>query len=253
MKKHRSSRGKKRGSGDEVVPSDVRQACSRRLARRFRLRRVSVHRPRLQRALSWPHGLLHSSTTNLEESAMNFARQPQEADGRRRPARHRVGRGVNPRDAAGTQDHQANGRARHRRDAAGRHDWQSKPREGGSRRQAGLRLHQQFAGAATLHRRTRGCVGGENAAGPAALREMGHCVVWRRRRLVLLLRRLRRPRQAHVRARHGTHARTAVAPIGMGKDSRGVDLTSVDDLDERQAAAWMRQAAALPGFGGKKR
>jgi hypothetical protein len=44
-----------------------------------------------------------------------------------------------------------------------------------------------------------------------------------------------------------------VAPIGMGKDSRGVDLESMDDLDERQAASWMRQAAAIPGFGGKKR
>ena len=42
-------------------------------------------------------------------------------------------------------------------------------------------------------------------------------------------------------------------PIGMGKDSRGVDLASVDDLDERQAAAWMKQATALPGFGGKKK
>jgi hypothetical protein len=44
-----------------------------------------------------------------------------------------------------------------------------------------------------------------------------------------------------------------VAPIGMGKDSRGVDLESVDDLDERQVASWMKQATALPGFGGKKR
>lgn len=44
-----------------------------------------------------------------------------------------------------------------------------------------------------------------------------------------------------------------VAPIGMGKDARGVELTSVDDLDARQAAAWMKQAVALPGFGGKKR
>jgi hypothetical protein len=40
-----------------------------------------------------------------------------------------------------------------------------------------------------------------------------------------------------------------VMPIGMGKDSRGVDLESVDDLDEQQVASWMRQAAALPGFG----
>jgi hypothetical protein len=40
-----------------------------------------------------------------------------------------------------------------------------------------------------------------------------------------------------------------VTPIGMGKDSRGVDLASVKHLDERQVASWMKQAAALPGFG----
>jgi hypothetical protein len=44
-----------------------------------------------------------------------------------------------------------------------------------------------------------------------------------------------------------------IAPIGMGKDSRGVDLASVDDLDERQVAVWMKQATAMPGFGGKKK
>ena len=44
-----------------------------------------------------------------------------------------------------------------------------------------------------------------------------------------------------------------IAPIGMGKDSRGVDLASVDDLDERQVASWMKQATAMPGFGGKKK
>ncbi len=43
------------------------------------------------------------------------------------------------------------------------------------------------------------------------------------------------------------------APIGMGKDSRGVDLGSMDDLDERQAASWMNQATAMPGFGRKNR
>ena len=43
-----------------------------------------------------------------------------------------------------------------------------------------------------------------------------------------------------------------VAPIGMGKDSRGVNLESVDDLDERQAASWMKQATAIPGFGKKR-
>jgi hypothetical protein len=40
-----------------------------------------------------------------------------------------------------------------------------------------------------------------------------------------------------------------VTPIGMGKDSRGVELESLDDLDEEQLASWMNQAAALPGFG----
>jgi hypothetical protein len=44
-----------------------------------------------------------------------------------------------------------------------------------------------------------------------------------------------------------------VTPIGMGKDSRGVDLESIDDLDESQVASWMKQATAIPGFGGKKR
>src|SRR5437868_12124425 len=44
-----------------------------------------------------------------------------------------------------------------------------------------------------------------------------------------------------------------VTPIGMGKSTRGVEPTSVDDLDERQAASWMKQAAAIPFFGGKKK
>jgi hypothetical protein len=35
----------------------------------------------------------------------------------------------------------------------------------------------------------------------------------------------------------------------MGKDSRGVDIESVGDIDERQIASWMKQATALPGFG----
>lgn len=42
-------------------------------------------------------------------------------------------------------------------------------------------------------------------------------------------------------------------PVGMGKDSRGVDLETVGDIDERQVASWMKQATAMPGFGGKKR
>jgi hypothetical protein len=43
-----------------------------------------------------------------------------------------------------------------------------------------------------------------------------------------------------------------VTPIGMGKSTRGVELASVDHLDERQVASWMKQAAAMPFVGGKK-
>ncbi len=44
-----------------------------------------------------------------------------------------------------------------------------------------------------------------------------------------------------------------VTPVGMGKSTRGVELASVDDLDERSVASWMQQAAARPFVGGKKR
>jgi hypothetical protein len=44
-----------------------------------------------------------------------------------------------------------------------------------------------------------------------------------------------------------------VTPVAMGKSTRGVELESVDDLDERQIAEWMKQVAAVPGVGGKKR
>jgi hypothetical protein len=44
-----------------------------------------------------------------------------------------------------------------------------------------------------------------------------------------------------------------VTPVGMGKSTRGVELASVDDLDQRQIAEWMKQVAAVPGVGGKKR
>ena len=40
-----------------------------------------------------------------------------------------------------------------------------------------------------------------------------------------------------------------VTPIGMGKTTRGVDIESLDDIDEHQVASWMQQAAAIPGFG----
>ena len=42
-----------------------------------------------------------------------------------------------------------------------------------------------------------------------------------------------------------------VTPVAMGKTTRGVELKSVDDLDERQIAAWMKQVVAVPGAGRK--
>ena len=39
-----------------------------------------------------------------------------------------------------------------------------------------------------------------------------------------------------------------VPPGGTGKDARWSDIRE-DDLDERQMATWIRQAAALPGWG----
>ncbi len=44
-----------------------------------------------------------------------------------------------------------------------------------------------------------------------------------------------------------------VTPAAMGKSTRGVEIESIKDLDERQIAAWMKQIAASPGVGGKKR
>ncbi len=44
-----------------------------------------------------------------------------------------------------------------------------------------------------------------------------------------------------------------VTPVGMGKSTRGVEIVTLDDLDERQIASWMKQATAMPGFGAKKR
>ena len=40
-----------------------------------------------------------------------------------------------------------------------------------------------------------------------------------------------------------------VTPVGMGKATRGVELTSLDQLDSAQLAEWMRQVAAHPGVG----
>jgi hypothetical protein len=32
-----------------------------------------------------------------------------------------------------------------------------------------------------------------------------------------------------------------------------VELESMDDIDEQQIAAWMKQVTSVPGIGGKKR
>lgn len=44
-----------------------------------------------------------------------------------------------------------------------------------------------------------------------------------------------------------------VTPAGMGKATRGVELTALADLDEAQVATWMKQVTSVPGLGGKKR
>jgi len=44
-----------------------------------------------------------------------------------------------------------------------------------------------------------------------------------------------------------------ITPVAMGRSTRGVELRTLGDLDERQVAAWMTQVAAVPGVGGKKR
>lgn len=40
-----------------------------------------------------------------------------------------------------------------------------------------------------------------------------------------------------------------VTPVGMGKATRGIELASLDDLDEAVVAEWMRQASSVPGVG----
>jgi hypothetical protein len=44
-----------------------------------------------------------------------------------------------------------------------------------------------------------------------------------------------------------------VTPVAMGKATRGVELKSLEDLDERQITAWMQQIAAVGGVGRKNR
>jgi hypothetical protein len=64
--------------------------------------------------------------------------------------------------------------------------------------------------------------------------------------VVLLARRLR----GHVTLTFGRGTSlTPVTPIGMGEESRGMDVESVDDIDEGEVAWWVKQAAAIAGFG----
>jgi hypothetical protein len=44
-----------------------------------------------------------------------------------------------------------------------------------------------------------------------------------------------------------------VTPVGMGKATRGVELKTLEDIDESQVAAWMTQITSVPGVGGKRR
>ncbi len=59
--------------------------------------------------------------------------------------------------------------------------------------------------------------------------------------------------QGHVKLTFGRG--TSLTPVppatpsGMGRESRGVELETIDDIDEGQIAAWMTQATAKPGFG----
>ena len=43
-----------------------------------------------------------------------------------------------------------------------------------------------------------------------------------------------------------------VTPVAMGKSTRGVELQSLDDVDAKQIAKWMKQVTAVPGVGKKK-
>jgi hypothetical protein len=43
-----------------------------------------------------------------------------------------------------------------------------------------------------------------------------------------------------------------VTPVAMGKSTRGVEIKTIDELDEQSIVAWMKQATAMPGVGKKK-
>jgi hypothetical protein len=41
-----------------------------------------------------------------------------------------------------------------------------------------------------------------------------------------------------------------VPPVGQSRDARSLDVRESDTLDEKQLAAWIRQAASIPGWDG---
>ncbi len=41
-----------------------------------------------------------------------------------------------------------------------------------------------------------------------------------------------------------------VPPVGKDENVRSVDVRESDELDEKQLAAWIRQAASIPGWDG---
>ncbi len=43
-----------------------------------------------------------------------------------------------------------------------------------------------------------------------------------------------------------------VTPVAMGKATRGIEVKSLDELDEAQVALWMKQITSAPGVGKKK-
>lgn len=43
-----------------------------------------------------------------------------------------------------------------------------------------------------------------------------------------------------------------ITPIAMGKSTRGIELAALDQINEKQMAAWIKQAATMPFMGGKK-
>ncbi len=44
-----------------------------------------------------------------------------------------------------------------------------------------------------------------------------------------------------------------VKPVAMGKNTRGIEVASVDELDEAELASWMQQAATMPFAGAAKK